>query len=94
MSPLSHYVSQRTSYGYVDLGSGFYGENGHPLRFRRLKRACPEGQARRLLKKLRRIFRGSEKQSQNILRQGVYLTQNTSQAASVEFVCKMQTNYA
>ena len=25
---------------------------------------------------------------------GVYLTENTSQAASVEFVCQRQTNYA
>ena len=25
---------------------------------------------------------------------GVYLTENTSQAASVEFVCRRQTNYA
>ena len=30
----------------------------------------------------------------NIFRQGVYLTENTSQAASVEFVCHRQTNYA
>ena len=30
----------------------------------------------------------------NIFRQGVYLMENTSQAASVEFVCHRQTNYA
>ena len=30
----------------------------------------------------------------NIFRQGVYLTENTSQAASVEFVRQQRTNYA
>ena len=40
----------------------------------------------RLSKKLRRIFRASGKQSHNILHRGVYLVQNTSQAASVEYV--------
>ncbi|MCI7018925.1 MAG: hypothetical protein MR913_03790 [Clostridiales bacterium] len=34
------------------------------------------------------------KQMKIIFGQGVYLTENTSQAASVEFVCQWQTNYA
>ena len=36
----------------------------------------------------------AENKVQNIFCQGVYLTENTSQAASVEFVRQRRTNYA
>ena len=45
-------------------------------------------------KRLRRIFRVSGKQSQIVFDRGVYVDENTSQAASVEFVRRMRTNYA
>ena len=45
-------------------------------------------------KRLRRIFRVSGKQSQIVFDRGAYVGENTSQAASVEFVRRMRTNYA
>ena len=40
------------------------------------------------------FLRKQKRKSQNIFCQGVYLTENTSQAASVEFVRHRRTNYA
>ena len=62
--------------------------------WRRNKKPPAQPAAFRLSKKLRRIFRASGKQSHNILRRGVYLVQNTSQAASVEYVRQWRTYYA
>ena len=49
---------------------------------------------RSLYKKLRRIFRVSGKQSENIFHQGVYLVENTDQAASVGVVRQWRTRSA
>ena len=47
------------------------------------------------VKKASQSFLRKQKiESKNILCRGVYLTQNTSQAASVEFVRQRRTNYA
>jgi len=40
------------------------------------------------------FFALAKNKVKNIFRQGVYLTENTSQAASVEFVCYGRTNSA
>ena len=48
----------------------------------------------RLSKKLRRIFREAKNKVKIIFCRGMYLAENTYQAASVEFVCHRQTNYA
>ncbi len=40
------------------------------------------------------LRRKAQIESESIFDRGVYLGKNTSQAASVEFVCQRQTNYA
>jgi len=58
------------------------------------KQAAPKGAASDCRKSFAEFFALAKNKLKNIFRQGVYLTENTSQAASVEFVRRRRTNSA
>ncbi len=60
-----------------------------------IQKTAPGGSGFLRVKKASQSFLRQQKiESKGIFGRGVYVDENTSQAASVEFVCHEQTNYA
>ena len=59
-----------------------------------IRKPGPKGPGSDCQKSLAEFAATAANQIKIIFCRGVYLTENTSQAASVEFVCRRQTNYA
>ena len=76
----------------VKAMSGMY----NPIGDNSLKKSSCENSQEdfRLLKKPRRVRRAIGEESQIVFGRGMYVDENTTRAASVEFVCQQQTNYA